>query len=342
MKSSHWILMMICFLLVSCADSVNIDNRIDQVYKYGSVLYMEYKKSDNSGDKGVFGKIDFKKDKIKVIMNVDGQVDREDYSIRTVTYLDSHDELKYRTNKGDFHIKMLNGTIIEVSLYARTFMMIFHKAKPVAKIDIELPLPISTPANNWKRIEITDVGTIDMSPRLEIQSGNYKKIKMIVKEKTQKIWGIAYEEPKLILQPKGINKLNETSLSRYCRVILNTEMGNPNDFQHLNEKIEFTVSELKELNDEFLKLIQQGFANTPLKLIEFYPIKIASINGMPCIQISYKRQFKDQPFVMVDMYRFFNYDRVHTLTLSYRISDKEYWKSTLDNTLKSFRIININ
>ena len=118
-------------------------------------------------------------------------------------------------------------------------------------------------------------------------------------------------------------------------------LDNPNEFQRLNEKINITSSEIAELNNEFKNQVQQGFFNTPLKLIEWYPLRINEINGMPCIHASYKRQLKDQPFVIVDLYRFLNYDRIISLTISYRISEKEYWSSILNNTLKSFRITKI-
>lgn len=341
MKTGCWILISLFYLLQSCANSVSPDNRIEQVYNYGSVMYLEYKNSDGSGTKDVFGTIEFKKNTITVNMNVDGQIDKEEYSIRTVTHENNPDELKYRTYKGDFHVKTKDNIISEVDLYAGTFMMTFNKTVPLVKIEVELPIPISTPLKDWKRIEINEVGTIDLSPKLEIQSGQYKEMKLKVKDKAQEIWGIVFEEPKLVIQPKGINDFNETSLSKYCRVIIDTEIGNSNDYQHLNEKIVISATELAELDTEFRKMVQQGFMNTPLKLINWYPLKITVINGMPCIHISYQRQFKDQPYVMVDMYRFLNFDRIHSLTISYRISEKEYWQSTLDNTLKSFRITNL-
>jgi len=161
------------------------------------------------------------------------------------------------------------------------------------------------------------------------------------KDSIENILKVDFLESKLTLQPKGINDYIESSLSKYCRVMVETIEGGQNDFQRLNEKIIASTSELSELNNQFKSQLQQSFYNTPLKLIEWYPLEIRHINGMDCIHASYKRQFKDQPNVMVDLYRFLNYDRIISLTISYRISEKEYWSSTLDKTLKSFRITNI-
>jgi uncharacterized protein Usg len=86
---------------------------------------------------------------------------------------------------------------------------------------------------------------------------------------------------------------------------------------------------------------QQSFRGTGLKLVEWYPLKMEKINGMSCIHISYKRQLQDSPFVLVHTYIFHNNDRGHTFTLSYRLSEIEYWQSDFDAILKSFRITNI-
>ena len=338
---SNYLLIMLAFILGSCANQVKNEDRIEQVYKFGSVMYIEYKKSDGSGNKDVFGKINFKKNSITVEMNVGGQVETEEFTIKTVTFEKSSDELKYRTYKGDFSVKLRNDTIIDVTLYTGSFLTTFNKAKEIALTETKLPIPIGVPIKDWKRIAITDVGTIDLSSKLEIQSGKYKEMKLQIKDKAQEIWGLRYDEPKLVIQPKGINQFDEASLSKYCRVIVETIEGGQNDFQRLNEKIVASTSELSELNNQFKSQVQQSFYNTPLKLIEWYPLEIRHINGMDCIHASYNRQFKDQPNVMVDLYRFLNYDRIISLTISYRISEKEYWSSTLDKTLKSFRITNI-
>ncbi|MDR1346951.1 MAG: hypothetical protein LBJ63_00755 [Prevotellaceae bacterium] len=78
-----------------------------------------------------------------------------------------------------------------------------------------------------------------------------------------------------------------------------------------------------------------------IKIIEWYHLKIEVINGMSCIHISYQRQLKDNAFVLVQTYIFHNYDRMHSLTLSYRLSEENYWKSDFTKILNNFRITNI-
>lgn len=48
-----------------------------------------------------------------------------------------------------------------------------------------------------------------------------------------------------------------------------------------------------------------------------------------------------KPYVLVNMYLFQNNDRMHTLILSYRLSEKTYWENDFKKILKSFRISNI-
>jgi len=174
MKLNFLILVIITLIVGSCANQVKNENIIEQEYKFGFVIYHEYKKNDNSGDKVTFGKIDFKKNSITVEMNIDGQVEAENFSIKTVTYDNSPNELKYRTNKGDFTVNLSNDTITEVALYTGSFSTTFRKAKENTLIISKLPIPIDVPFKDWKRIEIKAIGTIDLSPKLEIQAGKYK------------------------------------------------------------------------------------------------------------------------------------------------------------------------
>jgi hypothetical protein len=69
--------------------------------------------------------------------------------------------------------------------------------------------------------------------------------------------------------------------------------------------------------------------------------EVEKINGVSCIHIGYKRQLHDKPFVLVHIYYFHNNDRVHALTLSYRLSEVDYWREDFAKILKSFRITTI-
>lgn len=193
------------------------------------------------------------------------------------------------------------------------------------------PLP-----NGWERIHIKDVGSFDLPPSMEIQGGTYKEFVV----ESRKILGL--DATQITAQPKGINELKKDGLEKYARVMLETKTAPPGSFEKLNFKVsKYTSSDIRELNSIFKQQLQENFNGTGLKLIQWYPLKLEVINGMSCIHVNYKRQFQDKPLVLVHMYYFQNHDRMHTLTLSYRLSEADYWKDGFAKILKSFSISNV-
>ena len=189
---------------------------------------------------------------------------------------------------------------------------------------------------DWTRIYIKNLGNFDLPPSMEVQKGKYKEFI----DEQRKIKG--FDATQLTAQQKGLNKFQKKSFEKYARVIIETAFGTKGDFEKLNFNItSYTQADISELNLIYKQQIQQSFIGTGLKLIEWYPIKIKKINSMSCIHMSYKRQLQDKPFVLVNIYQFHNNDRMHTLILSYRVSESTEWKPTFENILKSYRITNI-
>lgn len=200
-------------------------------------------------------------------------------------------------------------------------------------------LPQALPAltQGWQRIYLKDVGSFDLPPTMEVQKGKYKEFV----DEMKRIKGI--DASQITAQPIGLNEKTKEGFEKYARVMVETKIGSPNDFEKLNFNISaIQQSEISELNTVFKQQVQQGFLGTGLKVTEWYPLKIEKINGMSCIHISYKRQLNDKPYVLVNIYMFQNFDRRHIFTLSYRLSEAEYWKENFASILKSFRISNIN
>lgn len=188
----------------------------------------------------------------------------------------------------------------------------------------------------WQRIYLKDVGYFDLPPTMEIQKGKYKEFA----DENRKIKG--FDVPQIVAQQKGLNQFGKEGFERYARVMLETTIGLTGDFEKLNFNIsKFTQIEIIQMSNDFKEQIQQSFTGTDIKLIEWYPLKVEKINGMSCIHISYKRRFQDKPYVLVHMYIFQNNDRRHILTLSYRLSEVEYWKNDYSTILNSFKVTNI-
>lgn len=341
MKLKNTINLVLFLLAIGCTNPINKEDRIVQNFPYESPLYIVHGKSDATGTRELSGQIVFEKNNIDIEIGFGDDKKIEKFDIRTVTFENNPNELTYRTNKGTLHVTLDKDAIKTVHWIADGFSMLFSRKKPKKKITTELPLPIGKPMPGWNRIKINEIGTIDLPPEMEIQSRNYKQRTKSYENIMKDYWDIQFNEPVLTFQPKGSNSINIESLSKYARVMYETIYGSECEFQHLNEKISITKRELQNLDVELREQLSSEVKKTSIQLIEWFPVKITEVNGMPALNISYIRQFKNEPLVNVNIYRFQNCDKIHSLTLSYRINEQNYWKHTLQEILKSFRITNI-
>lgn len=190
--------------------------------------------------------------------------------------------------------------------------------------------------SGWERVYIKNVGFIDMPQNMEVQAGTYQEIMNNYYNR------IEIDAPQLVFQQKGLNNNNSSSYQTYGRVIVETQIGNYGDFQPLSFNISTVTSpEISELNLTFKQQTKSDLASIGHTLIEWYPLKVKKLNGLPCIHVSYRRQLGTNPIVLVNYFIFQNNDRMHSLTLSYRVAETSIWKTDFDRILSSFRISNI-
>lgn len=343
MKKQYLILVVSILLLTACAKQVKKEDRLEVSFPYAKPLYIEYGGKDHSSNTpDIVGNIIFSKESVDIEIGDGADKSVEKCSIRTVTYEKEPNEILYRTSKGDIHVTLKNDTINMVHWVGGGFSVLFMRQNPPKTTGVSIPLPIDKPLAGWKRVKIDNVGTIDLPPEMEIQGTAYKQKSEPFKEKLQEFWDIEFSNPTLIFQPKGINANDIKSLGKYARVMYESIDGNPGDYQRLTEIIPASDNELIELDKELHNQMTIELSKTTLRLIEWYPLKITTVNGMPALLISYKRQLKNEPYVDVKIYRFQDYDKLHSLTLSYRINEKDMWLAPLDGVLKSFRITKFN
>ena len=177
---------------------------------------------------------------------------------------------------------------------------------------------------------IDEVGSISVTDDLELQGGNYKE--MVDSYLNSRYINF---DSRVVFQPKGLNALDK-EVNSYCRIIIETLYG---DYEPLYSKIpQVSVNELRELSATMKQSLIQGFAGTSLQLINFYGSTIVKVNNQVAIKTSYTRRLGDNAPVRVDVYHFQNRDRMHSLTLSYRIEDAALWKEKLSHSLNSFKI----
>jgi hypothetical protein len=203
-------------------------------------------------------------------------------------------------------------------------------------LNIKLPLKAQALQPGWERIDIKDVGFIDIPPSMEVQKGSYKDFADNLKEQN------GTEISNIVIQTKGANDWNKQGLIKYSRILISTTYGNSGEFGSLNVPI--TKDDLEQLPeiDKFLKAqLIQSFEGMPYKLIEWRGTAFERINGMACLIFSYTRIIDGKTPVLVTTYNFSNNDRSHLLTFSYRLSETDIWKNDILTAVNSFRITNI-
>ena len=145
------------------------------------------------------------------------------------------------------------------------------------------------------------------------------------------------------LQQVSLNELKPSALDEYRRVIFRTAYLNPREeVFRANEKYTMSQEELAELENQFADELVQGFEMFEtmggMKLVGSVSLEIKEVNGMFPMVHSYKRQLNDNPVVLVKVYRFWNYDKIHSLAFSYRVVDEEECRDIYDKILDSFRL----
>lgn len=189
---------------------------------------------------------------------------------------------------------------------------------------------------NWSKINIKDVGFIYISPELEIQSGSYKDLS---DENYTKATG-SFDKNRVIIQQKGLNQSDKEAMKTYVRIIISTDYGKSNDYLKLDEQVNMKLKDVLEIDKEMEQGMIKTLKNINIKLLEWNTMVFTNLNFQNCTKISYKRQLKKEPPVIVNQYLFQNYDRMHKLTVSFREEEKDKWEKLLNETINTFKITN--
>ena len=195
------------------------------------------------------------------------------------------------------------------------------------KVNLSLP-PIP---NGYTKYKIENVGSIYISNDMELQDGFYAKI---VNTQMEKYYHIPTEN-RIVFQQKGLNEFSKDSYSSYCRIIIETEYG---DFSPLTPHLNISVEELRETSKYIEKELRKSMKGTQLKLINYLGTGFININRQSGLKTSYTRQLNNNPPVKVDTYIFQNKDRIHRITLSYRIEEAIQWKDKLQQSIQSLKL----
>lgn len=196
------------------------------------------------------------------------------------------------------------------------------------------------------RYRITEVGLISIAPELELIAGKNKKLEDSAQLSMSRLYDYDIYDSRAVFQQKGLNESQPSSLQTYVRIIIETFVGKPGEYPKSSSRPAFKPDELAAYDANFKQEVVAGFkeqrtAKTNLSLVKWLGSNTVIVNDKAAIQITYIRQLNDRPPVKVEMYQFFNNDRMHQVILSYRIKDEKQWKPILAKALSSFQITNV-
>lgn len=206
--------------------------------------------------------------------------------------------------------------------------------KFISKDTIEVKENEGPKYSEWTKYDINGFGEIYIPPELEIQAGKYKEIS----DKYREINGLTEEQ--IVFQQSGLNEFDKEAFKTYARVMVKTRMEKVGDISTLYG-LHLSKKELKQLDKILKEQLEGSLKSQSMKITKWFPVEIVIVNNMTALLQSYNRQMGDNPEVYVRLYQFHNYDRIHYITLSYRIADKEIWEPLFENILNSLKIIEI-
>ena len=187
------------------------------------------------------------------------------------------------------------------------------------------PIPPPILPEGWQRIELSTIGSIDIPKTLKVEATIFSPA----------------DKKVITAQNNGLIEIRPIDPNKYARVMIESIKGNTGDYGTLFSDIStITKQEISELNIKFRQFFEVG--DEWLKVVEWYPLKVEKINEMSCIHLNYKRQLKNNPIVLVHMYIFDNSDSRYNITLSYRLSEANFWEPDFKQIISSFRVAKIN
>jgi hypothetical protein len=197
--------------------------------------------------------------------------------------------------------------------------------------------PISQIPAGWEIVSVKDIGTIAIPPKMEIQSGEYKKFR----DKEFIEMNIS-PNADIVIQPKSVNTFDKEGLGKYARIIIETVRGQIGDFEQLDFDVNYyTNDDIRFMDSLFKDQTINSHKEFDNMILEWFPLNVKTINGMTCLHVSYLRQLQNRPEVIVNIYVFQNHDRLHRLIMSYQKDKSEYWKGDFEKVLYSFKILNV-
>lgn len=188
---------------------------------------------------------------------------------------------------------------------------------------------------------LKDVGNISIPISMELQSGKYKEFSKEFQKKRSKIYKYEIPDQKVVFQNIGINEFDKNAMDSYTRIIITTEVGSNGDYEKLTTKFNLSQTELNEISSQMKKSIEAGMKIQGNKLLKWHGVHFVTVNGSTALKTSFVRRLNENKPVLVTIYQFQNYDRMHSITFSCQEESTMKWKDRFMRVIESFKITNI-
>ncbi|MCB0782290.1 MAG: hypothetical protein KDC03_22610, partial [Flavobacteriales bacterium] len=193
-------------------------------------------------------------------------------------------------------------------------------------------LPSSQAGTGYTSYRIKGLGTIQVSDAMELQGGRFQELtrRYEAASGTKML-----EEGDVIFQQPGVNDGLPSSRSTYVRLMLRTDVSERGDYDALDAPITMSQADLNELNTwrrQSLEAEYRSMANG-MRLLGWDGLKVGRVGRYRALHFGYMRQLGSNPKVRVEEYLVPNGDRIHYITISYRVEDSGLWLPILERAL---------
>lgn len=193
--------------------------------------------------------------------------------------------------------------------------------------------------DNWDVVVVPDVCTFQIPDNMEVQNSTIREFNEVVVARS--FLSVKANPNRVVAQQSGLNDLDKEARSDYCRVIVETEHGEKDDYPRLTEPLLFTPDDLRDLSErtrlEFIEAFSKASHVAQARLLTWNHTKIVRVNGVDSLHTSYVRQLGDRPPVVTSIYTFYNYDRMHRVTMAYQQIHSDKWEDVFGMILCSIK-----
>lgn len=195
----------------------------------------------------------------------------------------------------------------------------------------------SAPLHTYKKYDIKNLGTLEVSDRMELQGGAFLALSKSYASTT----GVnVVNDDDAIFQQPGVNDFLPHGKDTYVRLMLRTVVGERAEYATLNDPLNLTQEQIGSMDRERRAVVENDMRKMGMgmTLEKWDGLRISTINGYKALHFGYIRRLGTKPPVRVEEYMVQNMDRVHYITVSYRIEDRDIWWPALQRSLSTLQI----